>query len=152
MLSSSWQLVIDLWHVLLVLTSSDQINEVLEEVHPARFLGGDTTDIHRTLDAYRASEIVFPNEAGLEKHNLRLKLKLEHELSASSCYSNELGRNIRKEVHLFCYFSFLESGSLQSNPTWEEVWTKCGKYIFRWQAHSNIPFMQLPNDMWTGEI
>lgn len=74
------------------------MTEVLEAEWDPGFFGGHMRDMNRTLGSYRASEIIFPCDTALEKHNLRLKCLLEQEVLDGLCYSSELGRNIGDEV------------------------------------------------------
>ncbi|KAL3851002.1 hypothetical protein ACJIZ3_012884 [Penstemon smallii] len=67
--------------------TSDWITKLIEEESFPDSLDGSPRNINRILESYKASEIIFPNEAALEKQNLRLKDLLEQELSSNSDHS-----------------------------------------------------------------
>ncbi|KAK4491864.1 hypothetical protein RD792_002643 [Penstemon davidsonii] len=64
--------------------TSDWITKLIEEESFPDSLDGSPRNINRILESYKASEIIFPNEAAFEKQNLRLKDLLEQELSSNS--------------------------------------------------------------------
>ncbi|XP_057980631.1 ent-kaurene synthase TSP4, chloroplastic isoform X2 [Malania oleifera] len=91
--------------------SSDPLSQFAEEDHYFSLLCGHLKDMGSALELFRASELTYPDESGLQKQNLWASIFLKREISSGLFHADRLDKQICYEVNdalKFPYHAILE--------------------------------------------